>query len=126
MLLDTQLLLWLAEDYDRLSEPARELINDVESELFFSAVSIWEVAIKFGLGRSDFRTRPQLLRRGLVDSGYAELPFKSDHAFALEGLPAIHKDPFDRALVAQAVSEGVLLLTTDALLAEYPGAVRKV
>ena len=126
LLLDTQLLLWAAEDFERLSGAARELLGDPENELIFSALSIWEVAIKFGLGRSDFRTRPQLLRRGLIEQGYKELAFLSEHTFALEGLPQIHRDPFDRGLMAQALTEGIVLLTTDRLLGEYAGIVRLV
>jgi len=126
LLLDTQLLIWAAEDYDLVPTAAQGLMADVENELIFSTVSIWEVAIKRGLGRKSFRTRPQLLYRGLIDNGYTELAFKSEHAFALESLPPIHKDPFDRALVAQAVAEGITFLTTDRLLGEYPDAVRRV
>jgi PIN domain nuclease of toxin-antitoxin system len=92
----------------------------------FSAASLWEVAIKRGLGRSDFRVDPRLLRRGLLDNGYSELPITSEHAVAVDGLPPIHKDPFDRMLVAQAMVEGVALLTADPLVAQYPGPVRRV
>ena len=102
------------------------LIESADSELLFSAASLWEVAIKAGLGRSDFQVDARLLRRGLMDNGYAELPIGSDHAVAVATLPSIHKDPFDRLLVAQAMVEGITLLTADALVAQYPGPVRKV
>ena len=78
------------------------------------------------MGREDFRVEPRLLRRGLLDNGYIELPITSLHAVSIDGLPSLHKDPFDRLLLAQAVSEGITLLTTDAQLARYPGPVRKI
>src|SRR5580698_10573823 len=102
LLLDTHLLLWAASEPLRLPAPARRLINDTDNEVNFSAASLWEVAIKSGLGRQDFRVQPRLLRRGLLDSGYHEVPITSEHAVALDSLPPIHKDPFDRILVAQA------------------------
>jgi PIN domain nuclease of toxin-antitoxin system len=87
---------------------------------------VWEVAIKRGLGRSDFQADPRLLRRGLLDNGYIELPILSDHVVAIESLPPIHKDPFDRLLVAQATVEGITFLTADSIVATYPGPVRMV
>jgi PIN domain nuclease of toxin-antitoxin system len=125
-LLDTHLLLWTAGDPKRLSAKARKLINEPASELFFSAASLWEIAIKRGLGRDDFKVDARLLRRGLLDNGYSELPIGSEHAVAIDSLPPIHKDPFDRMLVAQAMVEGITLLTSDAVVAQYPGAVRRV
>jgi PIN domain nuclease of toxin-antitoxin system len=126
LLLDTHLLLWAAGEPERLSSRARRLINDAQNELLFSAASLWEVAIKRGLGREDFKVDPRLLRRGLLDNGYNELPIISDHVVAIDSLPPIHKDPFDRLLVAQATVEGVTLLTLDPLVAQYPGPVRKL
>ena len=126
LLLDTHLLLWAAGNPDRLSADARTLIDAPENELFFSAASLWEIAIKHGLGRDDFRVDPRLLRRGLLDNGYSELPIGSEHAVAIDSLPSIHKDPFDRMLVAQAMVEGITLLTADPDVAQYPGPVRKV
>jgi PIN domain nuclease of toxin-antitoxin system len=125
-LLDTHLLLWAASEPKRLSRSARVLINDPENELLFSAASLWEVAIKRGLGRADFEVDARLLRRGLLDNGYAELPIISDHVVATDSLPAIHKDPFDRILIAQATVEGITLLTTDPQVARYPGPIRKM
>jgi PIN domain nuclease of toxin-antitoxin system len=125
-LLDTQLLLWAAGQPDRLSAAARTLMSDPRNEMCFSAASLWEIAIKKSLGREDFRVEPRLLRRGLLDNGYAELPVTSQHAVNIDGLPPFHKDPFDRLLLAQALSEGITLLTTDSQLAQYPGPVRKV
>lgn len=126
LLLDTHLLLWAAGLPDRLPADARALLAEPENELLFSPASLWEVAIKRGLGRADFQVDPRLLRRGLLDNNYRELPISSDHAVAVDSLPPLHKDPFDRMLVAQATAEGVLLLTTDAMVARYPGPIRKV
>ncbi len=126
VLLDTHILLWAAGVPERLSPPARLLIEAPDSELFFSAASLWEIAIKHGLGRRDFQVNARLLRRGLLDNGYSELPIGSEHAVAIDSLPAIHKDPFDRILVAQATVEGITLLTSDTLVAQYPGPIRLV
>lgn len=126
LLLDTHLLLWAAGEPDRLSADAHALIGAQENELFFSAASLWEIAIKRGLGRTDFQVDARLLRRGLLDNGYSELPIGSEHVVAVESLPLLHKDPFDRILVAQATVGGVILLTADSLVAQYPGPVRKV
>jgi PIN domain nuclease of toxin-antitoxin system len=125
LLLDTHLLLWAAGDPDRLSLDARSLIEAQENVLLFSAASLWEIAIKSSFGRSDFQADARLVRRGLLDNGYVELPVSGEHAVAVEGLPDIHKDPFDRMLVAQAMVEGVLLLTADPVVAKYPGPIRK-
>ena len=125
-LLDTQLLLWAAGEPDRLSAEARNLLDDSGHQLIFSAASLWEVAIKNTLGRRDFRVEPRLLRRGLLDNGYLELPITGQHAVSVDALPAIHRDPCDRMLVAQALIEGITLLTADARLAAYPGPVRHV
>jgi PIN domain nuclease of toxin-antitoxin system len=125
-LLDTQLLLWAAGQPERLSPAARRLLNNPRNELLFSAASLWEIAIKSTLGRADFRVEPRLLRRGLLDHGYVELAVTSQHAVNIDGLPPLHKDPLDRLLLAQALAEGVTLLTGDAQLARYPGPVRKV
>lgn len=126
VLLDTHLLIWLSSTSYRLSSDARALLSNPEITLVFSVVSLWEVAIKRGLGRENFQTDPRLLRRGLLDNGYRELPVSGDHAVALDGLPSVHKDPFDRLLVAQARSEGFVLLTADRRLALYGSPVRLV
>jgi PIN domain nuclease of toxin-antitoxin system len=126
LLLDTHLLLWAASQPDRLSATAKEKLMDENNALWFSAASLWEVTIKAGLGRSDFQVDPHRLKRGLIDNGYAELPITSTHALAVHHLPPIHRDPFDRLLVAQAESEGALLLTADETVARYPGPVMLV
>ena len=126
VLLDTHVLLWAAGEQARLARDARELIEDRDTELVFSAVSIWEVAIKSGLGRDDFSVDPRLLRRGLLENGYTELAVTGSHAVAVDSLPPLHKDPFDRILVAQAQVEGFLLLTADPAVASYGGSIRMV
>lgn len=126
LLLDTHLLLWAAGQSERLPAVARALLDDPRNEPMFSSASLWEIAIKSGLGRDDFQVDARVLRRGLLDNGYGELPITSEHAVAIDGLPPIHKDPFDRLLVAQSMVEGITLLTADPLVAKYPAPVRKV
>jgi PIN domain nuclease of toxin-antitoxin system len=126
LLLDTQVLLWAAGQPERLSAAARKLLDNPDNELLFSPASLWEVTIKNSLGRDDFKADARLLRRGLLDNGYTELPITSEHAVHVEGLPDLHKDPFDRMLLAQAIAEGITLVTSDAQLARYRGPVRKV
>jgi PIN domain nuclease of toxin-antitoxin system len=109
-----------------LSPEARRLLTDPASQLWFSAASLWEVAIKHGLGREDFRVESRRLRRGLIDNGWRELAISSEHALATLDLPPLHQDPFDRMLVAQAQVEGLVLVTSDESVARYPGNVRKV
>jgi PIN domain nuclease of toxin-antitoxin system len=126
VLVDTHLLLWAAVTPRSLSNAARELLADPTNHLFFSVVSIWEVAIKRGLDRPDFDVDPRILRREALENGYAELLINIDHAVAIELLPRVHKDPFDRLLVAQAAIEGIMLATADPVIARYPGPVRLV
>lgn len=126
LLLDTQLLLWAAGAPDKLSSEARQLLEDPENQLIFSPVSLWELALKQTLGRRDLRVDIRLLRRGMLDNGYLELAITGAHAIAMESLPALHTDPFDRMLVAQAKAEGAALLTADPLVAQYHGPARMV
>ena len=126
LLLDTHLLLWAASNSERLSKDVCALLDAPENELFFSAASLWEVVIKHGLGREDFKVDARLLRRGLLDNGYSELPIGSEHVVAIDSLPALHKDPFDRILIAQALVEGITLLTADRAVTQYPGSIRSV
>jgi PIN domain nuclease of toxin-antitoxin system len=126
LLLDTHLLLWAAHDPKRLTRAARALIENPENELFFSAASLWEITIKQSLGREDFRVDARLLRRGLLDNGYTELSITSEQAISTGQLAHTHKDPFDRILLAQAIVEGITLVTNDRRLARYPGPIRKV
>jgi PIN domain nuclease of toxin-antitoxin system len=126
LLLDTHILLWTIAESRRLSEAARALIGDPDHDLAFSVLSLWEVAIKAGLGREDFRIDVESLRRRLFDNGYAEIHMTGAHAVAIASLPPLHRDPFDRMLVAQAIVEGLTLVTADPALAKYPGSVRLV
>lgn len=126
LLLDTHLLIWAAESAARVPRRARSLMSAPGNELLFSVASLWEIAIKSKLNRRDFQVDPRVLRRGLIDNGYQELPIFSEHAVAIDSLPLIHKDPFDRLLIAQATVEGITLLTDDATVAKYPGPVRMV
>lgn len=126
LLLDTHVLLLAAGEPERLPAAARALLDAPENTLFFSVASLWEVAIKSTLGRSDFQVDVGVLRRGLVENGYQELTVAGEHAVAVATLPPLHKDPFDRLLVAQAQVEGITLLTCDPLVAAYPGPIRHV
>jgi PIN domain nuclease of toxin-antitoxin system len=123
-LLDTHVLLWAAGVPDRLPADARTLIENPATELIYSVASLWEVAIKNGLGRADFSVDPSLLRRGLLENGYTELAVTGTHLVVVPGLPPIHKDPFDRLLVAQALIEGVTLVTVDEVVGRYPGPIQ--
>ena len=126
VLFDTHLLLWAAGMPDRLPMRAVSVIEDADNDLMFSPVSLWEIAIKRSLGREDFQVDPRLLRRGLIDNEYRELPVTSAHAVEVTDLPPIHKDPFDRLLIAQAIAEGVTLVTADDVVSQYPGPILKV
>jgi len=126
LLLDTHLLLWAANEPEKLSAKAVSLMSAPAHQLIFSAASIWEIAIKNSLGRADFEVDARLLRRGLFDNDYTELTITSAHAVFVESLPLIHKDPFDRILVAQATVEGFTLLTADSAVAKYPGPIELV
>lgn len=126
LLLDTHILLWAAGKDDRLSPAARRLLERPGNELVFSAASLWEVALKRQSGKGDFGAEPAVLRRTLLDSGYVELPITGIHAAATSALPPIHKDPFDRLLMAQALTEGMTLVTADKVLSRYPGPIRSV
>ncbi|RDL46911.1 hypothetical protein BLJAPNOD_05747 [Ensifer sp. M14] len=124
LLLDTHLLLWAAGEPGKLPPAVLAEIENTDNVLLFSAASLWEVTIKRGLGRADFTVDPRVLRRGLIDNGYQELAITSEHAVAVDWLPAIHKDPFDRILVAQSIVEGITLLTVDELVGQYSGPIR--
>ena len=124
LLLDTHVLLWAAAQPARLPTAIRNMLEEPTNELIFSVVSLWEIVIKRSLGLKDFQADARVLRRALLENSYHELEIKGEHAVAAEGLPPIHKDPFDRLLVAQSMVEGILLLTADAQVAQYPGPIR--
>jgi PIN domain nuclease of toxin-antitoxin system len=125
-LLDTHLLLWAAGASRRLSHEVRTILEDGQNELFFSTVSIWEAAIKHSRGRAEFQVEPGKFRSALLVNDYRELTIVGEHAVAVARLPPIHKDPFDRLLIAQSIVEGIVLLTADAQIARYGGLVQRV
>jgi len=125
-LLDTQIVLFAAAGSPALSARARSLLNDPGTTPWFSAASLWEIAIKAALGRPDFQVDEAALLTGLLDAGYRPLPVKPEHCLVLGHLPGLHKDPFDRMLLAQAMVENLTLVTMDAVLARYPGPVLAV
>ena len=126
LLLDTHLLLWAAASSKRLPGEARALLEDGGNEVYYSAASIWEIAIKSTLPRSDLRVDVDALREMLPRMGLTELPVTAEHAARITRLPPIHRDPFDRMLVVQSIAEPLTLLTNDAVLARYWDGVRVV
>lgn len=124
VLLDSHLLLWATGEPERLPAPCRRILRDPATETVFSSANIWEIAIKSSLGRRDFQFDPQALRDGLLAANLAEIAISSEHALAAGNLPQIHRDPFDRILVAQALVENITLLTSDPVLGRYPAPVR--
>ena len=126
LLLDTHLLLWAVASSKRLPREARELLEDDSNEVYYSAASIWEIAIKSSLGRKHFRVDLAELVATLPDMGLIELPVTAAHAAGVTSLPPIHRDPFDRLLIAQSLAEPLTLLTDDAILARYGIGARVV
>lgn len=126
LLLDTRLLLLAASQPDRLSPTALRLVRDPDNDLHFSVASLWEIAVKSAAGRPDLLVDGQRLRRGLIDNGYGEVTITGEHIIAIAALPVHHSDPFDRLLVAQAMIEGLILVTGDPALNGYPGSIRHV
>jgi PIN domain nuclease of toxin-antitoxin system len=126
LLVDTHLLLWAAARTGRLPREARRLLEDPANEVYFSAASLWEIVIKAALRRSDFKVDVSALRPALAEMGFAELQVTGAHTEALARLPPVHRDPFDRMLVAQGLAESLVLLTNDEALAAYGMTVRVV
>jgi PIN domain nuclease of toxin-antitoxin system len=126
LLLDTHLLLWAAASSERLPREAREFLEDDNNEVYYSAASIWEIAIKSSLRRKDFRVDITQLLGVLPEMGLVELPVTAAHAAGVTRLPPIHRDPFDRLLIAQSMVEPLTLLTNDALLDRYRVGARVV
>lgn len=116
LLLDTRILLWALGDPARLDAATRGIIQDNTSEVLFSAASIWEIAIKAQLGRTDFKARPEEIARAARSTGFVELPVHAQAAALVADLPLHHRDPFDRLLVAQAMTGPLRLYTADPLL----------
>lgn len=126
LLLDTHLLLWLALRDTMMSDKADALVKDPQNRLWFSVASLWEVTIKRGLNRPDFQVDATVLRAGLLSNEYQEMAIEGRHCLALASLPPIHGDPFDRMLLAQAIGEGMQLVTADRKLAAYEGPIISV
>ena len=124
LLLDTHVLIWAMGEPDRLGPALRDVLEDPQHTLCFSVASLWELVIKAALGREGFQVQPSVLRRTLLDGGFVELPIEAGHVLAVAQLPPLHRDPFDRLLLAQAEREGLMLITADHLVARYPGPVR--
>lgn len=126
VLLDTHIILWAAIEPRKLSAKASRILRDANNELYFSAANLWEIAIKSGKGLANFKVDSRVLHRSLLANGYTELPITGHHALAVEHLPDHHADPFDRILLAQAMVEGIYLLTADSRIELYAGPVIKV
>lgn len=126
LLVDTHLLLWAAVQSRRLPREARRFLEDPANDVYFSAASLWEIVVKAALRRPDFKVDVAVLRPALADMGLKELAVTGAHAERLASLPPVHKDPFDRMLVAQSLAEPLVLLTNDRLLAGYGDVVKVV
>ncbi len=126
VLLDTHVLLWALITPKRLGKEARTALESPDNDILFSAASIWEIAIKSALKRSDFRIAPEVIAAAAIESGFTELPVKSAAAIQVAKLPDHHRDPFDRLLIAQAMTEPATLYTVDAQLEAYSELVRRI
>ena len=125
-LVDTQLLLWNVYGSRKLPARVGRLFRDGRHQFFYSAASLWEIAIKAARGREDFVADTAAIRDALEKNGFKELPIDADHAVAVSSLPPIHADPFDRMLVAQSIVEPMVFITSDERLAAYPGTIEVV
>lgn len=126
LLLDTHIALWAITDSPKLSPKARELIESPKTTIWISVASIWEIAIKYSLGRGDMPISSQQAMSYFRESGYRFLAVDAEHAVAVEELPTHHQDPFDRILVAQALVEPMRLMTHDSLVALYSDTIIKI
>ncbi|AEG43123.1 type II toxin-antitoxin system VapC family toxin [Isoptericola variabilis] len=125
-LLDTSILVWTLGAPDRLPDEASEILADPEPMIWFSAVNIWEIGIKSSLGRPDFDLNPHLARTTSLQLGFVELHVDGLHAASASDLPHLHSDPFDRLLIAQAITTGATLVTSDRTIARYQGPIKLV
>jgi PIN domain nuclease of toxin-antitoxin system len=125
-LVDTNVLVWLSMVSSRLNGLARDLLADPDNTIYFSAISILEISIKQQLGKPDFDAEAGPVRRAMLDKGYLELPVNGLHAAFVCTMPLIHRDPFDRLLIAQASVEGITLITADEEVAKYSGPILKL
>lgn len=125
-LVDTHVLIWLAVESPRLDQPTREILADPENHIFFSAISIFEIAVKETLSKRGFDVEASAIRRMMIENDFVELPVNGLHAAHVATLPMIHRDPFDRLLVSQAIIEGMILITADQHIARYPGPILRI
>jgi PIN domain nuclease of toxin-antitoxin system len=126
VLLDTHVLLRAVADSRKLPKATKKFLEDPENEVWYSTASLWEIAIKNSLGKPSFRVDAEIVHAVLGETGFLELPIRGSHAVAVAKLPNVHRDPFDRMLAAQALTEPLVLLTNDKALAKYPIQVRIV
>lgn len=125
-LVDTHVLIWLAVDSPRLGNVARAILADPDNQIFFSAISIFEIAVKERLSKPGFDVEASAIRRMMIENDFAELVVTGAHAAHVATLPLVHRDPFDRLLVAQAMIEGFTLMTADEHIGQYPGPIMKI
>lgn len=126
LLLDTHVLLWALGAPERLGTALRTAIKDPDNDIMFSAVSIWEIAIKSALRKDDFQVESAEIVAAALESGFMELPVRSSAAVQVAKLPAHHRDPFDRLLIAQAIIEPATFYTADAQLEIYSELVHRI
>ncbi|MHB1054074.1 MAG: type II toxin-antitoxin system VapC family toxin [Thiobacillus sp.] len=126
LLLDTHVLLWALDAPQRLPQDVVAQIESPETQVYFSAASIWEIAIKTALGKIDFHYPPEDIARAAKETGFIELPVSAAHGAKVAHLPLHHRDPFDRLLIAQALLMPAQLLTADSALVPYSELVRLV
>jgi PIN domain nuclease of toxin-antitoxin system len=125
-LLDTHFVIWIPINDRHIGKAGRRILTEPTNAFLFSAANLWEIAIKRARKGGAFAYDPRAIRKHMLANGYAELPIEGSHAVAVDSLPPIHKDPFDRLLIAQAMVEGITLLTRDRTIANYPGPIRRV
>ena len=126
LLLDTHVLLWAVAESRKLSKATKKLLEDPDNEIWYSTASLWEISIKSSLRKPNFHIDPEVVHGVLSETGFLELPIRGSHAVAVAKLPDVHRDPFDRMLAAQALTEPLVLLTNDEILSKYPIQVRMV
>lgn len=125
-LADTHILVWAAQEPERLPKDVRELFENEHSDIRFSVISVWEVALKAARRPDQFPFGPDRFRNALLENGLSEIPVNGQHAVMVETLQPIHGDPFDRMLIAQAMCEGLTLITADTLIARYSAPIWRV
>lgn len=119
--LDTHTFIWAHTDEHRLSAKARRIVSNAENSITLSVISVWEIAVKYALGKLPLPEPPeQFIAKIVAESGYEVLPLKLNHALRAASLPSLHRDPFDRMLVCQALAENGQIITADEQIQQYP------